>query len=412
MGLIRSLFRAGPAPHDDFWYQPIGYSVTSATGVRVSPDMALRLSAVWACVRLISDLTSILPLPIYRFLPAGGKERAPEHPLYQTLQNRANFWQTAQGFRQQLTVHALLRGAGFARIVDTERGRHTGLEPLNPDWLQLPKPPLDPYSVYIYREPGKPDQHINQGSIFRLDGPTLDGYTPVSVVTYARESMGLGLAAESYAGRVYSQDGRPRGVLEHPGKLSKEAMERLSESWQASYAGLSNAHKVAVLQEGMKFSSISVSPEDAQMIASREFSVEDLARWFGVPPHLIGSTAKTTSWGSGIEQMTLGFVKFTLLPWLQRWEQSIQRDLIFDKDVFFAEHVLDGLMRGDLLSRYKAYAIGRQGTWLSANEVRGWENLNPRPGGDEYDNPAITVTDASGQPDDADEEEDEDDDNP
>lgn len=408
--ILSSLLRAeggGRSPIDDYWYRPLGGGV-SLTGLRVDPDTALKLSAVWACVNLISGVAAGLPLPIYRRLPDGGKERAPDHVLYPTLQERANFWQTAQGLRQQLTTHALLRGAGFARIVDTPRGRHTGLEPLNPNWLTLPKPPIDQYSVYVYRDPGKPEERIPQGDVFRLDGLSLDGYTPCSVITYARESVGLGLAAEQYAARVYSQDGRPRGVLEHPGNLSEPAQKRLKASWQETYAGLQNAHKVAILEEGMKFAPISVSPEDAQMIASREFSVEDVCRWFAVPPHLIGSTAKVTSWGSGIEQLTLGWVKFGLLQWLLRWEQSIQRDLIFDKDIYFAEHVLDGLLRGDLKSRYGAYMIGRQGKWLSANEVRRFENLNPIPGGDIYENPAITVRDDADQADRTEEESDDD----
>jgi HK97 family phage portal protein len=142
----------------------------------------------------------------------------------------------------------------------------------------------------------------------------------------------------------------------------------------------------------MKFSAISVSPDDAQMIATREFSIEDVARWFGVPPHMIGSTAKVTSWGSGIEQLSIGFVTYTLLPWLKRWEQAIRRDLIGNKRRYFAEHNVDGLVRGDIKTRYEAYSIGRQMKWLSANDVRRFENLNPILGGDAYENPAITTT--------------------
>lgn len=381
--LARSLFQAaGPAPHDDYWYRPVGS--VSLTGVRVDADTALKLSAVWACVNLISESVASLPLPIYRYRADGGKERAADHVLYETLQHQPNYWQTAQGWRQQMTIHALLRGAGYSRLVPGPRGRNTWLEPLNPDWLTVPKGPIDQYSTYLYREPGKPEQAINQGDVFRLDGLSLDGVTPCSVLTYARESVGLGLASEQYAARVYSQDARPRGVLEHPGKLSKEAAGRLADSWQEAYAGLGNAHKVAVLEEGLKFSAISVSPEDAQMLGSREFSIEDVARWFRVPPHMIGSTAKVTSWGSGIEQLSLGFVQFTLLPWLRRWEQSIQRDLIYQKDRFFAEHVVDGLIRGDIKTRTAAYVAGRANGWLSANDIRRMENMNPIPGGDEY----------------------------
>jgi HK97 family phage portal protein len=387
MGFFASLFRAGPAAHDDFWYRPAGGG-TSLTGVRVDANTALKLSAVWACVRIISESVASLPLPIYRVRPDGGKERAPYHALYEALQYQPNDWQTAQAWRQQMTVHALLRGAGFSRLVAGPRGPSTRMEPLNPDWLTIPAT-LD--KPYIYRAPGQPVESIHHDRMFRVDGLSLDGVQPCSVIEYARESMGIGMAAEQYAGRVFSQDGRPRGTLEHPGKLSKDAADRLKETWQEAYAGLSNAHRVAVLQEGMKFNAISVTPDDAQMLATREFSVEDVCRWFGVPPHMVGSTAKVTSWGSGIEQLSIGFVTYTLLPWLKRWEQSIRRDLIFKREEFFAEHVIDGLLRGDQESRYRAYMTGRTGKWLSANDVRRSENMNPIPGGDVYENPAITV---------------------
>ncbi len=388
MGILASLFRAGPAAHDDYWYRPVG--ATSLAGVRVDADTALKLSAAWACVRIISESVAGLPLPIYRMRPDGGKERDSTHPLYDTLQYQPNEWQTAQQWRQQMTTAALLRGCGYSEMVPGPRGPMTRVRPLHNDWLTLPKDMTDPASTYTYREPGQQAREIRNDLVFRLDGMTLDGVTPCSVIEYARESMGIGLAAEQYAGRVFSQDGRPRGTLEHPGKLSKDAADRLKESWQESYAGLGNAHKVAVLQEGMKFNAISVTPDDAQMLASREFSVEDICRWFGVPPHMVGSTAKVTSWGSGIEQLSIGFVTYTLLPWLKRWEQSIRRDLIFDKANVFAEHVLDGLLRGDQESRYRAYMIGLTGTFLSPNDVRRLENMNPRPGGDVYQNPAIT----------------------
>ena len=391
MGLLSRLLRAEGnvtrSPLDDYWYSARGG--TSVTGLRVDPDTALKLSAVWACVRLISESVASLPLPIYEQMQ-DGKRKAPWHALYNRLQYQPNDWQTAQGWRQQMTVHALLRGAGFSRLVGGPAGVVSGgIEPLNPDWLTVPNNLSDPY---IYRVPGKPQESIYHDSILRVDGLTLDGVQPVSVITYARESMGIGLAAEQYAGRVFSQDARPRGVVEVAGKLSKEGAALLADQWQQTYGGLSNAHKVAVLVEGAKFAPISVTPDDAQMLSSREFSVEDVCRWFGVPPHMVGSTAKVTSWGSGIEQLSIGFVTYTLLPWLKRWEQSIRRDLIFDKERYFAEHVLDGLLRGDQESRYRAYAIGRQGGWLSANDVRRLENMNTIPSGDKYDNPAITPT--------------------
>lgn len=390
MGFIASLFRAGPAPDNDFWYRPTA-GVASVAGVRVDADTALKLSAAWACVRLISETIATLPLQVYERMGEQGKRPAPDMPLYDLLHDQPNGDQTALEWRQQMTVHALLRGNAYSEKIPGPLGSVSELVPLHPD---LVTPPDKIGGPYEYREANGQRRQIDADRMFVLRGLTLDGQRAVSVIEYARESMGIGLAAEQYAGRVFSQDGRPRGTLEHPGKLSKDAADRLKETWQESYAGLGNAHKVAVLQEGMKFSAISVSPDDAQMIATREFSIEDVARWFGVPPHMIGSTAKVTSWGSGIEQLSIGFVTYTLLPWLKRWEQAIRRDLIGNKRRYFAEHNVDGLVRGDIKTRYEAYSIGRQMKWLSANDVRRFENLNPILGGDAYENPAITTTPA------------------
>lgn len=381
MALINSLFRAGPAPWDDFWYKSVGSQAASSTGLRVDAETALKLSVVWACATLISESIAMLPLIVYHRLPNDGKERATTNPLYSVLHDKPNANQTSQQWRQQMTMQMLLRGTGLSEMVAGPGGFADQLVPLDQSRLTKPKVAGDPY---ILRRDDGPDRSIPWANVLRLPGPSIDGLWGMSVIEAARESMGIGLAAEQYAGRVFSQDGRPRGVIEHPAKLSKEAREQLAESWANAYAGLANAHKVAVLWEGMKFSPMSVSPEDAQMLESREFSVEDICRWFRVPPHMVGSTAKVTSWGTGIEQLSIGFVTFTLLPWLVRWEQAIGAQLIAAPQWYFAEHVVDGLLRGDQKTRYEAYQIGVLSGWLSINDVRRFENMNPVPGGDEY----------------------------
>lgn len=386
MGFFASLFRAGPAAHDDFWYRPAGGGA-SLTGLRVDPESAMKLSAVWACVRVISESIATLPLMVYRRV-GDAKQPDAQHPLFDVLHDQPNATQTALEWRQQMTVHALLRGNAYSKIMPGVRGSVDQLVTLHPDHVTEPARPGGPY---LYRVASGPPEEVPADRMFVLRGLTLDGSRAVSVIEYARESMGIGMAAEQYAGRVFSQDGRPRGTLEHPGKLSKDAADRLKETWQEAYAGLSNAHRVAVLQEGMKFNAISVTPDDAQMLATREFSIEDVARWFGVPPHMIGSTAKVTSWGTGIEQLSTGFVVFTLLPWLRRWEQAIRRDLIGNKALYFAEHSVDGLVRGDIKTRYESYSIGRQNGWLSANDIRRLENMNPISNGDIYLQPLNMV---------------------
>lgn len=376
------------ASWDDFWYNTPG--VASLTGLTVSPETAMKVSAVWACVNLIADSLSMMPLVVYKRRPDEGRERATDYYLYRVLHDQPNRWQTAMEFRGMLTAHVLLRGNAYSRIVAGRRGFADTLIPLHPDRV-TPERLENSTLRYKYRQEDGQEIYYTDEEIFHLRGLSFDGWRGVSVIEYARESVGLALATEQHGARVFSQGAMPPLVIKHPGRLSKEAQDRLKDSWMEKYSGLSNVHKPAVLEENMTIEKIGMTSEDAQYLQTRDFQVADVARWFRVPLHMIGETTKATSWGSGIEQLSMAFVIYTLLPWAKRWEAAISRDLIIQTDNYYAEHLFDALLRGDLKSRYDAYAVGRNWGWLSTNDVRRKENEDPIPGGDVYLQPLNMV---------------------
>lgn len=391
MSLIRRIFGMSDndiqQPAASAWTNPAwwgGAGGGSVAGPAVSQEVALNISTVYACVGLLSETIASLPLVIYRYLEnEQGRERARNHPLYEMLHDQPNARQTAFEFRQMMMAHALLRGSGYARIVPGARGFVDALEPLHPDWVWKEK---NSNGVIRYRvtdpDTGKQQLYL-ENEIFEVGGLSLDGWTTLSVVEYARDSMGLTLAAERYGGRFFRNDSRPGGVLSTDNKLSPEARKRLKAQWLQMHSG-GNQWKVAVLEQGLQWQPIGISPDEAQFLQSREFQAEDVCRWFRVPPHMVGLTSKATSWGSGIEQQSIGFVTYTLRPWLVRWSQAIARDLILAPQRYFADFVVEQLLRGDIETRYNAYATARQWGWMSVNEIRQRENLNAVPGGDTY----------------------------
>ncbi len=392
MGFLANLLSpraTAPNPIDDYWYGPI--TATSVAGVKVDADTALKLSTAWRCVTLIANAIGKLPLIMYQRQSGGGRARAYQHPLYDVLHDRPNAWQTAMDFRSLLTGHLLLRGNAYAHMVPGPRGFADQLVPLHPDRMRVVQNP-DRSLVYLYRQQDGTQVAYNQDQIMHIRGFSADGITGLSVVQHAREALGTALATEEYAARWFAQNGKPPAVLQHPGKLSKDASKRLRTEWQALHGGLGNAHQVAVLEEGMTLKEIGFSPEDTQLILSREFNAEDVCRWFGVPPHLAGITSKSSSWGTGIEQLSILFVVYTLTDWTARWEQSIARDLILAPQSFFAEFLVDGLLRGDIKTRYEGYATAIGRPWMAANEARRRENMDPLPGLDEVALPLNTST--------------------
>ena len=357
------------------------YSAVTNSGIPVSADGALKISTAWACGRLIAETVAMLPRIVYQRMADGGKDRAVNHPLYTLLHDQPNRRQTSFEFVDMLQMHALFRGNGYAKILPGPRGPVDRLIPVHPDRVTVEEIDEDTLRYQILEKDGSTKTYT-EDEVFHLRGLSLDGVTGVSVVSYARESFGLTLAAERFGAKLFANYSRPGGFLKHPGTLSDDAMRRLARQTEEMTGG-ENIHRLGVLEEGMEFQQVTFTPEDSQMLQTREFQAEDVARWFRVPPHMVGLTSKSTSWGTGIEEMSRGFVTFVLMPWLMRWQQLISKDLIIASDKFFVEFLTEALLRGDVEKRYNAYAVGRNWGWLATNEIRGAENLNPIEGGDD-----------------------------
>lgn len=375
-----------PSPDDDSWFSPIGS--LAQTGVRVDADTALTIATVFRAVSILAGTFAMLPLHIYSDLPNGAKRRADDLPLDRQLSAEPNSYQDSYQWREMLFGHILLRGNCYCRILPS-RGYPVGdLLPMHPANVTPERFP-DGRVIYKLRLANGQTEILNRDDVFHVPGLSSDGLTGISVVGLMRESLGLALATEAYGARFFSQNAQPSGVLRHPGVLTEEANKRLGHSWQEAHAGLASSHKVAVLEEGMDWKQVGMTSEDAQFLQTRAFQRGEVATWFGVPPHMLGDTEKSTSWGTGIEQQQIGFVQSVMLPWLVRFEQAINRQLIMDSSEYYAKFNVKGLLRGDSAARYSTYAIARQWGFLNANEIRALEDMDPieGPAGEEYLNP-------------------------
>ena len=364
------------------------------SGALVNERTALSFSAVWAAIRVISESVASLPLNVYERTEDGGRRIAVDHPLHQLLHDEPNEYMTSFVLRETMQAHCTSWGNGFAFIEYDRAGRPTKLMPLAPDRTRVKM--QDGVQVYETEVDGK-SLTLDAMDVLHIPALGFDGLQGYSPIKMQAGSIGLGMAAQDFGAKFFANGAAPSGVLEHPEKLSKEAAERLRTEWTRLYSGNGNAHKTAVLQEGMKYSQISLPPEDAQFIETRKFSVTDVARIFRVPPHMIGDLERSTF--SNIEHQGLEFVVHTLRPWLIRWEQELNRKLLMpgEKGRYFVEHKIDGLLRGDINSRYTAYATARQWGWLSINDIRKMENLNPIEQGEDYLQP-LNMSPAGAEP--------------
>lgn len=367
----------------------------SAAGPAVTPQSSLRATTVYACVRIISESIASLPLPLYR-QQRRNKIKAVEHPLYRVLHDQANPEQTAMEFRELQLSHVLLWGNSYSEIEWDERGQVIALWPLFPDRVTVRREADDQLWYYV-DVPGAGSQRLPWYRVHHIRGLSGDGvmgYSPIRVA--ALQAVGLALAAEEYGARFFGNGARPGGVLEHPGKLSSEAQTRLQNSWVADVGGLSNAHRVKVLEEGMKYTPITMPPNEAQFLETRKYQVTDIARIFRVPPHLLADLDRATF--SNIEHQGREFVGYTLTPWMVRQEQAISRDLLTadEQRTYYARHTVAGLLRGDTQARYQSYDVAIRNGILSPNEARELEDMNPRPGGDTFLQPLNMA--ASGGP--------------
>jgi len=357
----------------------------SASGTRVTPETAMRVAAVYACVRIISGAVANLPIDIKRRVDDRTREDASDLAIWTTLRRRPNKWQKPAQFKRMMQAHVLLRGNAYAAKVKNFRGEVLALIPLHPDRVEVKQ--LDDLSLeYLYTRKDGGRVRYKQDEMLHLMGLTLDGIKGVSPIAYARESIGLSMAMERQGAAVFRNGARVSGMLSHPSKLGKETVETLRASLQEFREGGALEGKDLVLEEGMKYERMAMTQEDAQWIESRKFSRSDIAMFFGVPPHMIGDTEKSTSWGSGIEQQSQGFVTYTLEDHLTMWEEAVTADLNTDPLVY-ARFKREALVRGDLKARWEAHVKSMQWGVRSPNEIRTMEDENPREGGDVYYDP-------------------------
>ncbi len=392
MGLLTSIFRSRDKPQN----RTVGSSYSfflgnSTSGKPVTERSTMQMTAVYSCVRILAEAVAGLPVHLYRYTEDGGKEKALDHPLYRLLHDEPNPEMSSFVFRETLMTHLLLWGNAYAQVIRNGKGEVVALYPLMPNKMAVDRDE-NGQLYYTYRR-SKEEAPTMEGSsvtlkpsdVLHIPGLGFDGVVGYSPIAMAKNAIGLAIATEEYGAKFFANGAAPSGVLEHPGTIKDPS--RVRDAWQSQFGGSANSGKVAVLEEGMKYTPISISPEQAQFLETRKFQINEIARIFRVPPHMVGDLEKSSF--SNIEQQSLEFVKYTLDPWVIRWEQSIRRTLLTpdEKSKYYVSFNVEGLLRGDYQSRMNGYATARQNGWMSANDIRELENLDRIPaedGGDLY----------------------------
>ena len=391
MSIFSKIFKARDKPQNRTAGSAYSFFLGGSTaGKTVTERSAMQMTAVYSCVRILSEAVAGLPLHLYRYTENGGKEKAIDHPLYRILHDEPNPEMSSFVFRETLMTHLLLWGNAYAQIIRNGKGEIVALYPLMPNRMTVDR---DEHGLLYYQYQRASDEAggrnetviLKPTDVLHIPGLGFDGLVGYSPIAMAKNAIGLAIATEEFGAKFFANGAAPSGVLEHPGTIKDPAKVR--ESWNSTFGGSGNAGKVAVLEEGMKYTPISISPEQAQFLETRKFQINEIARIFRVPPHMVGDLEKSSF--SNIEQQSLEFVKYTLDPWVIRWEQSISRILFTpeEKKTLFVKFSVDGLLRGDYASRMSGYATARQNGWMSANDIRELENLDRIPaedGGDLY----------------------------
>ena len=392
MGILSGLFRSRDKPQN----RTAGSSYTffmggTTSGKPVNERSAMQMTAVYSCVRILAEAVAGLPLHLYHYRPDGGKEKAINHPLYRLLHDEPNPEMSSFVFRETLMTHLLLWGNAYSQVIRNGKGEVIALYPLMPYRMTVDR---DAKGQLYYRYTTSSDDaptmdgttvNLAPADVLHIPGLGFDGLVGYSPIAMAKNAIGMAIACEEFGARFFANGAAPSGVLEHPGTIKDPS--RLRETWQSQFGGSANTGKVAILEEGMKNTPISISPEQAQFLETRKFQINEIARIFRVPPHMVGDLEKSSF--SNIEQQSLEFVKYTLDPWLIRWEQSIFRALFTEseKKEYFVKFNVEGLLRGDYATRMSGYATARQNGWMSTNDIRELENLDRIPaeeGGDLY----------------------------
>jgi len=393
MGIFQGIFKARDKPQNSLGGSRYSFLFGGTTaGKPVNEHTAMQMTAVYSCVRILSETVAGLPLHVYLYNDSGGKEKNLQHPLYKLLHDEPNPEMTSFALRETLMSHLLLWGNAYAQIIRNASGEVIALYPLMPNKMTVDRD-SNGRLFYLYQRStddaptlGKDSQvYLAPSDVLHIPGLGFDGLVGYSPIAMAKNAVGLAMATEEYGAKFFANGAAPGGVLEHPGTIKDP--QKVKESWNAAYQGSTNAHRVAVLEEGMKYQAIGISPEQAQFLETRKFQINEIARIFRIPPHMLADLEKSSF--SNIEQQSLEFVKYTLDPWVVRWEQSMCRALLMEseKPTVFIKFNVDGLLRGDYVSRMSGYATARQNGWMSANDIRELENLDRIPvnlGGDLY----------------------------
>ena len=392
MGILTGIFKSRDKPANRTAGSAYSFFLGNSTsGKRVNERSAMQMTAVYSCVRILSEAIASLPLHFYEYREDGSKAKATDHSLYFLLHDEPNPEMSSYTFREVLMTHLLLWGNAYSQIIRNGKGEVVALYPLMPDRMTVDRD--EKGKIYYKYQMTSDDAQTMKGQtvvlkstdVLHIPGLGFDGLVGYSPIAMAKNAIGMAIACEEFGAKFFANGAAPSGVLEHPGTLKDPS--RVRESWTQTFGGSSNANKVAVLEEGMKYTPISISPEQAQFLETRKFQINEIARIFRVPPHLVGDLEKSSF--SNIEQQSLEFVKYTLDPWVARWEQAMVRSLLSaeDKKKYFIKFNVDGLLRGDYQSRMNGYAVARQNGWMSANDIRELENLDRIPaelGGDLY----------------------------
>ncbi len=375
---IKALFRSRDKPSNTLPGSAFSFLFGgSSAGKTVNERTAMQTTAVMACVRILAETLASLPLHTYKYT-AAGKEKALTHPLYNLLHTCPNPDMTSFIFRETLMAHLLIYGNAYVQILRDGAGRVISLYPLMPDQMKVDRTP-DGVLFYEYRS-DKGYVILRTDQILHIPGLGFDGLVGYSPIAMAKNAIGFALATEEYGAAFFANGANPGGVLEHPGVLKDPG--KLRDSWNEIYRGSGNGSRVAVLEEGIQYKQISIPPEQAQFLQTRKYQLNEIARIFRIPPHMIGDLEKSSF--SNIEQQSLEFVKYTLDPWVTRWEQAMRKALLLpsEKQEYFIKFNVNGLLRGDYKSRMDGYATGRQNGWLSANDIRELEDMDKIPAAD------------------------------
>lgn len=378
----------------------IGGGSQSISGTTINAKSAMRNAAANRCVSLVSGAIANMPKDLMKRIDERKRLPAVGHDVRKLLTQRPNSYQTPSQFFKMQTAWMMLRGNSYSRIVWVGK-TPSALIPLSPDRMTVKISP-SMVRTYEYQNDNGKVVTYQQKDILHTLGMSLDGMTGLSVISYMREALALAIDSEAVASHLMKNGTFADGVITHPGKMSKESYERLRNSWQERRQGIENAGKTAILEEGSKFEKLSMTASDLQFLEQRDFQRYDIAMFFGVPPHMIGATDKTTSWGSGIEQQNIGFVTYTLNDWIVSWEELIKQALLPESewDSYDFRFFVQGLLKGDTKAQWDAFTKGRQWGIYSPNDVRSLLDMNPRedPEGDEYAVPPNQTVDQQNPP--------------